>query len=234
MTEHSAKPKNVAPRDEILEEALGLVPFEGWTDKMLAQAVARTDLPEGADALYFPEGVLDLLAYWSEQLNLTAQERLSALTLSEMKIRDKVTQGVLARLEAIGSHEDAARRAMARLALPDSFLSGRLSATGQLWAAADMIWRAIGDTSTDANYYSKRTILSGVIGTTLPVWLNDPDPAKLKAREFLDARIANVMQFERLKWQVKSATKDWPSPASALGALRYGGLPRFKRRRRRS
>lgn len=222
------------PRERILNAALDLIPFEGWTDKMLAQAVEAAALPQGADALYFPEGVLDLLAFWSEQLNDEAAEALSKLDLGALKIRDKVTQGVLARLEAIGPHEDAARRAMARLSLPDSFLTGRMSATGQLWSAADMIWRAIGDTSTDANYYSKRTILSGVIAASLPVWINDSDPAKEKARAFLDARIANVMQFEKFKWQVKSATKDWPSPASILGSIRYGGLPKFKRRRRRS
>jgi ubiquinone biosynthesis protein COQ9 len=221
------------PRDQILRAALPLVAFEGWTDKMLSQAVKDAGLPEGAADLYFPEGVLDLLAYWSESLNIAAEEKLSDLNLVDMKIRDRVTQGVLARLEVIAPHEEAARRAMSRLALPDSFLTGRMSAPGQLWAMADMIWRAIGDTSTDGNFYSKRTILSGVIASTLPVWLNDDDPAKMKARAFLDARIANVMQFEKFKWQFKSATQDMPSPASILGAIRYGGLPRFRRRRRR-
>lgn len=224
--------KNQTPRDRILEAALSLVAFEGWTDKMLKQACADAGLPEGADDLYFPEGVLDLLTYWSEALNKEAEDRLAVVDLSSLKIRERVTQGVLARLEVITPHEEVARRAMARLAVPDSFMAGRLSAPGQLWAAADMIWRAIGDTSTDGNYYSKRTILSGVIGATLPVWLNDADPSKVKARAFLDARIANVMQFEKLKWQAKSMSENIPSPASVLGAIRYGGLPRFKRRRR--
>lgn len=224
------------PRNAILTAALPLVAFEGWTDKMLVQAVSDAGLPEGGAELYFPEGVLDLLAFWAESMNQEAEVEIAALDLKSMKIRDRVTQGVLARLNAIAPHEEAARRALSRLALPDSFLTGRMSATGQLWSTADMIWRAIGDTSTDGNFYSKRLILSGVIGTTLPVWLNDDDPAKMKARAFLEARIANVMQFEKLKWQVKSATKDMPSPATLLGALRYGtgGAPRYRRRRRRA
>lgn len=222
-----------SPRVRILDAALLLVAFEGWTDKMLSQAVAATDLPDGAADLYFPEGVLDLLAFWSEQLDHRAEAVLKELDLESMKIRERVTQGVLARLESIAPHDEAARRAMSRLALPDSFLTGPMSGPGQLWSAADTIWRAIGDTSTDANYYSKRTILSAVIGSTLPVWLNDPDPAKIKSREFLDARIANVMQFEKLKWEFKSKTENWPSPAAVLGALRYGGTGSFKRRRRR-
>ena len=222
-----------SPRDRLLDAALPLIAFEGWTDKMLGQAVIAAELPEGAEDLYFPEGVLDLLAYWSERLNQRANETISQLDLDAMKIRERVTQGVITRLEAIAPNEEAARRAMSRLALPDSFLTGRMSGPGQLWASADMIWRAIGDTSTDANYYSKRTILSAVIGATLPVWLNDADPAKVKAREFLDARIANVMQFEKLKWEFKTKTENWPSPARVLGALRYGGTGSFKRRRRR-
>tara|TARA_R110002020_G_scaffold152751_4_gene330617 strand:+ start:62 stop:760 length:699 start_codon:yes stop_codon:yes gene_type:complete len=222
-----------SPRERILQAALPMAAFEGWTDKMLRQSVKAADFPEGAEALYFPEGALDLLAFWSDQLSAKTQESIAAMDIENMKIRDRVTQGVVARLEAIHPFEEAAHRALSRLALPDTLLGGRLSGPGQLWAAADTIWRAIGDTSTDGNYYSKRTILSGVIGTTLPVWLNDDDPDKVKARAFLDARIANVMQFEKFKWQVKSKTKDWPSPASVIGALRYGGLPKFKRRRRR-
>jgi len=157
------------------------------------------------------------------------------LPLSEMKIRDRVTQAVLARLNAIGRHEEAARRASSRLVLPDMAAVG----VAQIWRSADMIWAAIGDTSTDANYYSKRAILSGVIGATLPVWLSDSSPDKADARAFLDARIANVMAFEKLKWQVKSATKDLPNPAEILGQLRYGGLdmltrkPKGRARRRR-
>jgi len=107
-------------------------------------------------------------------MNSKIAAELAALDQSSMKIRDKVTAGVLASLYAIGPHEEAARRA---------------------WSAADTIWRSIGDTSTDGNYYSKRTILAGVIASTLTVWLSDEEPQKPKAREFLDNRIANVMSW---------------------------------------
>jgi len=129
------------------------------------------------------------------------------------------------RLEAIGSHEEAARRASSRLVLPD------LAATGvqQIWSAADTIWRAIGDTSTDSNYYSKRVILSSVIGATLPIWLSDQSDDKAAARAFLDNRIQNVMEFEKFKWRVKSFTKNMPEPAEILGKLRYGGTDLFTR-----
>lgn len=212
-------------RDAILSAALKIAPFEGWTDLTLKRAAREAGYPDGSGELYFEGGIADLLTHWSDKLNAQTADAIKELDLEPLKIRERVTQGVLIRLQAIGRHEEAARRASSRLILPD------LASTGvrQLWAAADTIWRAIGDTSTDANYYSKRAILSSVIGSTLPVWLSDQSEDKSAARAFLDARIENVMEFEKLKWRVKSFTKNLPEPAEILGQLRYGGLNAFSR-----
>jgi len=212
-------------RTAILKAALKIAPFEGWTRLTLKRAVRDAGFPEGSDELYFENGVADILDFWSDDLNSKTEAGLNELDLGMMKIRERVTQGVLLRLQAIGTHEEAARRASARLILPDLASTG----IGQLWTSADTIWRAIGDTSTDANYYSKRAILSSVIGATLPVWLSDQSDDKAAARAFLTARIENVMSFEKLKWRVKNATKNMPEPAEILGQLRYGGLDIFSR-----
>lgn len=221
-------------RTAILNAALKIAPFEGWTALTLKRAVREAGYPQGSDALYFEDGIGEILSFWSTQLDSQAEAEIAKLDLNALKIRERVTQGVLARLEAIGNHQEAARRASSRLILPD------LAATGmrQAWQSADMIWRAIGDTSTDANYYSKRAILATVISTTLPVWLSDQSDNKAQARAFLDARIENVMGFEKLKWRLKTATKDFPNPAEVLGQIRYGGLniltrPKKGRARRR-
>ncbi len=218
-------PSDIA-REALFKAALKHVPFDGWTSKSLRQAVWDCGQPEGAEELYFPGGALEMIRYWSEQSDAQTQAGLTSMDLSAMRIRDKVTQGVLLRLQAIGPHEEAARRALARLSLPD----GAGQAATQLWDSADTIWRAIGDTSTDANYYSKRVILSGVIAPCMLSWLSDADPDKAKARAFLDARIGNVMQFEKAKWDFKKRTENMPNPAEILGRLRYGS----RRRRRRA
>jgi ubiquinone biosynthesis protein COQ9 len=214
-------------RAEILAAMLPQAAFDGWTVKSLRAAVKAADLPEGAEELYFPQGPLEVIRFWSEQMNGKIEADLAELDQASMKIRDKVTAGVLAALYAIGPHEEAARRAMSRMSLPDALGQG----PKQLWSAADTIWRSIGDTSTDGNYYSKRTILAGVIASTLTVWLSDEEPQKPKARKFLDDRIANVMSFEKAKWAFKKKTENFPNPAEVLGVLRYGG--RKTRRRRR-
>lgn len=217
-----------AARRKILDRALAAAAFDGWTSKTLRDAAKQAGLPKGSHALYFPDGPLELIGFWAEDLNSHVETTLESLDLDEMKIRDKVTAGVVARMEAFSGHEAAAKRAAARLALPDAIGQG----PAQIWAAADTIWRAIGDTSTDANYYSKRTILSGVISTSLVAWLADNSSDKHEGRAFIDARIANVMQFEKAKWEFKKRSENWPNPAEILGQLRYGGGP--SRRRRRS
>ena len=52
---------------------------------------------------------------------------------------------------------------------------------------------------------------------------------KEKARAFLDARIENVMKFEKAKFQAKKRLSGFPDPAELLGKIRYG----TKRRKRR-
>lgn len=212
-------------RLDILSLVLKHVPFDGWTSKSLRYAVEDAGLPDGAEELYFPGGPLEVIRFWSEQCDLKVEAHIATLDIENMRIRDKVTQGVLARLQAIEKHDEAARRAMSRLALLDALGQG----PAQIWASADTIWRAIGDTSTDVNFYSKRTILSGVIGSSMLSWLSDDTDDKEKARAFLDARIQNVMQFEKAKWDFKKRTADLPKPAEILGRLRYGN-----RRRRRA
>ena len=215
---------SVKARRAILAAALPNVAFDGWTSLSLKQAVKAAGLPGGAEELYFSGGPLELIEFWNAECDRIASEELAKLDLPNMRIRDKVTAGVLARFYAIGPHEEAARRAIARTALPDGLsLSPKI-----LWAAADTIWRGIGDKSTDFNYYTKRTTLSAVISTSLAAWLSDDDPQKVKARKFLDARIENVMQFEKAKFKAKKRMETLPDPIEILGKIRHGS----KRRRR--
>ena len=151
-----------------------------------------------------------------------------------MRIRDKVTEAVWLRLELLRPHQEAARRAVSRLSLPD----GNGQAATQLWASADAIWTAIGDTSEDYNYYTKRTILSGVMGSSLLAWLADDTEDKSQARAFLERRIENVMQFEKVKGRTLSAMAGMPKPQEILSLIQTGvskgpSISKTRRRRRR-
>ena len=109
---------------------------------------------------------------------------------------------------------EAARRCAAFLALPTHADLGLKLA----WESADHLWRWAGDTATDWNHYSKRTILSGILIPALTMrWFDGREAAEA----FVDRRIDNVMTFE--KWK---AGKDFDAPfrkmTDALSRMRYG------------
>ena len=217
----------------ILEALLRQVPFEGWTDRALMAAVNGLDMTPGAEAVYAPGGALGLLQLWSSNLDTEMVEALKARGLDNLRIRDKVTEAVWIRLNVLTGYEDAARRAVNRLALPDAATQG----ASQLWASADAIWTTIGDQSEDYNYYTKRAILSGVIGSSLLAWLGDETDDKIEARAFLERRIGNVMQFEKFKGQALGALEGLPplpKPDELLGLFKKSPYRRrrpYQRRR---
>ncbi|MEO1038629.1 MAG: COQ9 family protein [Pseudomonadota bacterium] len=203
-------------RARLLDAMLGEAAFDGWNDAALARAAATAGLSEGEVQLYCPDGVLDLLEIWSRTADEAAAEAIRQNGAN--RIRDKITEAVMIRLAELNGEEDAADRARARLLLPDGAARG----VQLLWATSDMIWRAIGDTSTDANFYSKRAILSGVYASTFSVWLDDASEDKAKTRAFLDRRIENVMQFEKVKAQASKATASMPDLVGLAARLRHG------------
>jgi ubiquinone biosynthesis protein COQ9 len=117
-------------------------------------------------------------------------ERLAALDLPTMKIRERVAAAVRLRLEAVADHREAVRRGMAFFALPPNGPLG-LSC---LYRTVDAVWHGIGDRSTDYNFYSKRLLLSGVYSSTLMFWLNDKSDGEEATWAFLDRRISEVLK----------------------------------------
>ncbi len=216
MRETSSQPHLDAIREKLLPLVLADAAFDGWTEPVLQKATKALEMHPGEVELALPGGITDLIRYWArinDQAMLDAWEQADT---DAMRIREKATFLVQTRIEAIGSeNREAARRAMARLALPGS----GASAVKLAWTSADAMWRAMNDPSTDYNYYTKRIILSGVLTSTLSVWLHGDED---KAWAFLDRRIGNVMQFEGFKAKLRKQSKSWPDPAKWMGRARYG------------
>ena len=204
-------------RHEVLSQALMQAPFDGWTALMLRQAGDAAGVDRGTMKILFPDGIRDVLRFWSESVDEVMVEAMSAREFKDLKIREKVARAVTVRLEALEPHKEAARRAAALFALP-SFapVGARLT-----WKIADRIWRGLGDKSTDFNFYSKRTILSGVWSTTFARWLADDSDELEATKSFLADRIANVMQIEKFKAQVQKTNIDPLAPLKILSKIRY-------------
>jgi ubiquinone biosynthesis protein COQ9 len=214
-TARAKKTDDATLRAAVLEAALALAPQDGFSDATLARTCDEAGIDGAARARLFPGGPPDLVEAFSETVDAAMEKRLAKAKLPAMKIRERIKAAVMARLDALRPHKDAARRAGAFLTLPPH---AGLGAT-LLYRSVDRMWRAVGDTSTDFNFYTKRAILAGVYSATLLRWFTDDSEDEAATREFLDARIENVMQFEKLKARVKERAKGLPSLGDILGAV---------------
>lgn len=214
----------LAPADMNLDElAAALAPilprhaaFDGWTDKALAMAAAEFGVPADRAALAFPGGQADMIDAWFDSIDRAMLEAFPADRIAAMKIRARIRELVLFRLTLIKPHREALRRGLAILALPrNAPRAARLA-----WRSADRIWRTAGDTATDFNHYSKRTMLIGVYGSTTLVFLDDETDDLAETTAFLDRRIEDVMRFEKAKARWTGA-QHTPSLSRFLGRLRY-------------
>jgi ubiquinone biosynthesis protein COQ9 len=144
-------------------------------------------------------------------------EALPPEKLAAMKVREKITALVEARLDLLAAHRETLRRALAILAMPQNFAHGAKLG----WRAADLMWRAAGDTATDYNHYTKRAMLGAVYATTITVFLDDESEGQTDTRAFLARRIEGIMAFEKAKGQFLARTAHRPSLSRFIGRLRY-------------
>ncbi|MEL6481853.1 MAG: COQ9 family protein [Pseudomonadota bacterium] len=198
-------------RDRLIEAALPNVVFDGWSKEALDAALEDTGLDAQMGALAFPRGGVDMALAFHDLMDRRLLETLEDTDLHAMRIRERVTYCIRARLELVAEHKDAVRRGAALLALPPYAADSARA----LWSTSDIIWTACGDRSDDYNWYSKRAILSSVYSATVLYWLGDESEGSADTWAFLDRRIENVMQFEKFKAQVKAN----PMAKMVLGPL---------------
>lgn len=201
-----------ALRDQILDQTLPNIPFDGWNMKSLSLGAELAGL-EAADAsIAFPGGVAQAIDYWMERTDERMFEAMVEANYADMKVRERIAFAVRTRLELVAPHKEAVRRALSHLALPGH---QRLAAKS-LYRTCDAIWRAAGDTSTDFNFYTKRGLLAGVYSSTLLFWLADESDDHEESWEFLERRISNVLKIPKLTGKLKKVTKRLPSPLKLL------------------
>jgi ubiquinone biosynthesis protein COQ9 len=189
-------------RDRLLEAALVHVPFDGWSRRSLSAGAADLGLEAGRARRLFPRAGDDLLVHverWADRQMLARVEQLD-----ELRVRQRIAQLVRTRLEILGPHREAMRRATAARLLPGN----GLAACGSLWRTVDLMWAAAGDDARDASYYTKRSLLAAVWTATFLFWLEDRSEGFQDTWAFLDRRIDNVMQIGRLRARFDDFFKD--------------------------
>jgi len=207
--------------DRLLDAALAHVPFDGWSIATLEAAAKDCAVDRSQASALFPRGGLDLALAYHLRGDAAMAVALAARDLASLRMRDRVALAVRLRLEAVD--REAVRRGVTLLSLPHH----APEAARALWNTADAIWNALGDTSEDGNWYTKRAILSGVYSSTVLYWLGDSSPGYAATWEFLDRRVGDVMRIEKAKAEVRKSpvlSKLFALPLAVLdGARKPGG-----------
>ncbi len=185
-------------RRRLVEAAMMHVPFDGWSDATLRAARRDASIPRALAEAACPRGPVDLALAFHEEGDRAMLRRLRTENLAGLRFRDKIATAVRFRIEA-AEDKEVVRRASSLFALPQYAGDGARA----LWGTADRIWTALGDTSADINWYSKRATLSGVYASTVLYWMGDESEGGQATWDFLDRRIDDVMQFEKVKGRIE-------------------------------
>ena len=216
-------------KDQLLDASLDHVPFDGWSEATFQAAVSDAGIDATMAKAVCPRGAVDLAIAYHHRGDALMLERLKTADLTEMRFRDRIAAAVRFRLEAIEDKE-VVRRGTSLFALPSHAADG----VKLIWGTVDAIWTALGDTSDDVNWYTKRATLGTVYSATVLYLLGDTDPEHTPTWAFLDRRIDNVMQIEKVKAQVRESptlSKLMAGPNWLLGQIQApqklsdGGLP---------
>ncbi len=191
--------------------------FDGWGDGARDMAADAAGIDRDIARLAFKDGAVAMIDAWFAQIDAAMVESVPVERAAQMKIRQRITALVEARLAAVAPNREALRRALTILAMPQNAASGaRLG-----WRTVDTIWAQAGDTATDYNHYTKRATLFAVYASTIAVFLNDESEDHADTRAFLARRIDGIMRFEKWKAGMAKRGENMPSLSRFIGRLRY-------------
>lgn len=191
--------------------------FDGWGDAARDLAADEAGVDRDIARLAIEGGAAAMIDAWFDHVDAAMAQRLPPETLGAMKIRARIAALVEARLDVLAPDREALRRAAAILALPTNV--ARAARLG--WRSVDRMWRLAGDTATDYNHYTKRTMLLGVYAATVAVFLDDDSEGQRDTRAFLQRRIDDIMRIEKAKAGIAARRTRRLSLTRFVGRLRY-------------
>jgi len=217
-------------RDAVVEAALMHVAFDGWTMKSLRAAAVDAGFDSGQAERAFPDGPVQAAAHWCDLADRYMEADLKAAETPDMRMHEKVSLAIRLRLSRWDMDREAVRRAVALLSMPSNAPTSLRCA----YRTIDTIWWAVGDTTTDFNFYTKRLQLAGIYSATLLYWLDDSSEESVETWGFLDRRLAGVARLLKARHALETRLSKVPNPLQGLKSLaeRVGRLPhpRFRPR----
>lgn len=191
--------------------------FDGWSELAVRNAAELAGADADVALLAYPGGAMDMIEAWAAAIDAAMARDLPPEVLASLPVRERIRRLVQYRLDAAAPEEEALRRALAVMAMPQN--AARAVALG--WRSADAMWRLAGDVATDYNHYTKRAMLGSIYAATLAVFVGDESDGKADSRAFLDRRIDGVMRIEKAKSRLLNPNRESFSVTRFLGRLRY-------------
>jgi len=175
-------------RNRWLETLLPLAETRGWGSDTVSEAAKLAELNEGEQALAAPGGVNDLIDHMFNRAADAMLAELATQDLSDLRVHERVAVGLKTWLGQLDPYRSAVRKASLRGVLPNSVTA----AGGTVWAIADAVWEAAGDTATDYNRQTKRGLVSAVIPSVVLYWADHPSEEALDAH--IEKRLGQAMR----------------------------------------
>ena len=194
---------------------------ESWNDYLLASVCEDLGI-KGAEKLLYPNGindVIDLLFQevdqemiqkgkqdildWAAIHQSTNERDIDDITNTKIPIHKQVALYLYARFGILQQYKEVLPNIVRHLAYPSNIAF----AAKMVWRMADCVWNIVGDTSTDYNYYTKRSLLSAVYCTSVGYYLQDKSPNHNNTRLFIDKRLKNVLSIHKFKAKIMNLYK---------------------------
>ncbi len=202
-------------KQKILVAFLEICPLEGFSDETLGKAFEKCEIDTKYQKLIFENGCFDLIFFYIDEKNRKLGQIIEkTANFKNFKIREKI------RFALVNLFENEAKNKLVLTRLrnfyfdPKNFASIQYGPRPLFYAfrhvakISDFIWTAIGDSSTDFNYYTKRLTLSKIILQVFAVFIKDDSANLQKTKEKIDAEIEKVMKFEKFKAKIKNISAD--------------------------
>src|SRR3954465_5223905 len=97
--------------DELRMALAPLIPanavFDGWSDKALAMAASELGVPAPRARLCFPGGAAEMIDAWFDAIARAPAAAFPLERVEVMKIRDRIGELVMFRLELVQPHKEA-------------------------------------------------------------------------------------------------------------------------------
>ena len=193
-------------RQDVFDSAIYHVVHEGWSWRALNAAAVDVGIDLTTLRRAFPKGPHDLVDYFGQLANKLMVDELASFDLSSVPVRERVSIAVRIHIQQGEAHKKALRRLFSYLILPNNILLS----VKFTYSIVDAIWYAVGDDSTDFNFYTKRSLLAGVYISTVLYWFVDESPESDETWAFLDRRISDVMRIPKMSsGLIKGGSRIW-------------------------